>query len=231
MIPIKRSNKIYIYITVLSTIIVLLFSFGKDFVVSWSERELSGSISLNSSDLMDIISRTVSLSCILFFLWNKLLWKCPLFRKLSNFPDISGRWFGHYKRTSEGNDGKNHDYVIEIYQTYNDIRCYTYQDTTSGTASNGIHTRKLNSSNAYLADLFHEGNNEQYRLVFHWGGARTSDEQDPNLKGEYHGVTNLAYIRTDDYHQPRLEGKYFTNNKTSGDVEVTFVRKKCKRGF
>lgn len=231
MIPIKRSNKIYIYITVLSAIIALLFSFGKDFVISWREQQLSGSISLDASDLMDIFSRAVSLSCILFFFWNKLLWKCPMFRKFSNFPDVSGRWFGYYERTSEGNDGRKHDYVIEIYQTYNDIRCYTYQDTSARTAGNRTHARTENSSRTLLADLLHDGNNEQYQLVFHWGGARTTDEQDHRLGREYHGVTALNFSKGNDQIPAKLHGDYFTNQGTYGVVEVTFESKELKRGL
>lgn len=217
MTPVKRSNKIYVYITVLSAIIVVIYSFRKGLVSSWNGQSFNGSISLGFSDFTDIISRTVSLSCILFFLWNKLLWKLPLFRYFSNFPDISGRWHGKYERTSPGNDGQEHEYVIEIQQTFNNINCYTYQDT--------------NSSHAILADLLHDGNNEQFQLVFHWGGARTTNERNPNLRGEYHGITELDFIPKNGRDPAKLHGGYFTNQGTYGDVEVKFESKKRKKGL
>lgn len=217
MIPVKRSNKIYVYITVLSAIIVVIYSFRKGLISSWNGQSFNGSISLGFSDFADIVSRTVSLSCILFFLWNKLLWKWPLFRYFSNFPDISGRWHGTYERTSPGNDGQKHEYVIEIQQTYNTINCYTYQDT--------------NSSHAILSDLLHDGNNEQFQLVFHWGGARTTNERNPNLRGEYHGITELEFIPKNGRDNAKLHGGYFTNQGTYGDVKVTFKSKKRKKGL
>jgi hypothetical protein len=127
-------------------------------------------------------------------------------------PNLSGRWEGRYVRLSKGSDRMEHDYVLEIHQTYSTIHCITYQQT--------------GSSCSFTADIYESNDEAQYYLCFAWSGKpnqRTEKDGTLRWSGEFDGLTKLQLHPRVGDKTANMEGIYFTSRLTNGRVSVNFV--------
>lgn len=161
--------------------------------------------------LCKVGSYATTATAVLWLVWNTWLWRIPCVNAFSSVPDISGRWEGYYKRNGNGSDGKQHAYVLEIQQTFSTIWCTTYQDNQ--TSSAGI-----------IAELCTLPD-KRTSVVFHWAGTRKAEEQNKRLAPNYRGLTSLIYSKAIGEEPAKLEGDYFTDQGTTGYVDVKFVNK------
>lgn len=173
----------------------------------------------NIAAFLKCLSWTITLTPVFWFLFDKYLWKLPVVKEFIKIPDLSGRWRGIYKRTSPGNDGREHEYVLEITQKYSSVRCNTFQD---------------NGSNSYdlLCDLLNLPN-DKIAVAFYWyGEPHTETETDKTLKrvDEMHGFSRFTFTRNPNG-RSTLKGSYFTDRGTYGEVQLEFEGKELSDRF
>lgn len=154
----------------------------------------------------------------LWWLFDTQLWKSKYVNRVlklsSSFycPNISGRWTGTLTR-----DNRDHEFVIEIKQTYTSISCEAY--------SNHGYSKSL------CSELLYDEQNDRYSFVFLWQG-KTSVNTDgtPNPSNYFNGTTILTISENCD----KIEGSYFTNRspkQTKGDIVLNNRQKELKYAF
>lgn len=168
--------------------------------------------------LSSIVSGIWFVIIIIWWLFDKYLWKMECINKglrLSKkiyCPIITGRWKGTLTR-----DGKDHDFVIEIKQTYTTISCSTYS----------LHS----FSQSLCAELLYDQQNDIYSLVFLWQGktlVNPDGETDPT--NNFNGTTILRI--SDDCKE--MTGNYFTDRspkQTEGTIKLSKCQETLKNAF
>lgn len=172
----------------------------------------------NYTDATTLIS--VIWLIIIAFSWafENYIWKIKWVNKLLKFsknyycPDISGRWEGVLKR-----DNKDHDFVIEIKQTYTTISCCTYSHSSY--------------SSSFASEILYDQQNETYSFIYLWKG-----KTENNPDGTY-GPTDYFYgttiLRIND-NCTCLDGSYFTGRsptQTKGTIKLSDRQKELKNSF
>lgn len=147
-----------------------------------------------------------------FFWKNKWINnKLKLFKNLY-CPVIGGRWKGTLTR-----DGQEHDFVIEIKQTYTTISCVTYS----------LHSY----SKSLCAELLYDQQNNFYSFVYLWEG-KTSKKTDGNDESSnYFNGTTILKINDD---CKTMFGNYFTDrspNQTKGTISLICRQDQLKNAF
>lgn len=201
----RQTNKVIAWLAIFSGIIV----FG--FVFIWP---LKYSFSLGL--FFSCLSYGCTLTTLFWFAWDRFLWKWPIIRRLINTPNLSGRWIGTYQRTSPGNDGVAHSYVLEITQRYSTIWCDTYQE--NGSQSYGSFCELFDLLNGWLS------------VSFYWEGTpHTEQEKAKELQraDPYKGFTTLTYYPPNKKKKlpSELHGSYFTDRGTYGDINIKFEQR------
>lgn len=163
---------------------------------------------ISPENVISFIGYVSFATTLLWQLWDHWLWHWPLLRRISRVPNLSGRWAGFYRRLGEESDGRRHDYVLEIRQTFSVIRCSTYQN--NGTSSAGILSEVCDFADGRAC------------IVFFWEGIPQVTETCQRLKKEeYRGLTTLTYSPPPEKSKrAMLDGEYFTNRGTGGVVHV-----------
>jgi len=151
---------------------------------------------------------------ILFYVYNKWLWKMPILNLLVTVPDISGRYSGIVEFT--GQQIPNKECKIEIFQTASTIKIRLY---TLGSKSSSTNSTSLSGE-----FLDRDGHLSVNFIYYNFG----SDDK----KLDAHEGVNILNIHGTKK-KWRLEGKYFTNRQpqTRGHIEATFESVKTKGKF
>ncbi len=153
---------------------------------------------------------------IIWFLYEKYLWKFPFFRMmgwLCSTPDLNGRWEGTVDRHGENNP---HGFVLEVTQTMTKLQCYTYSENSSG--------------ESIVVKIMKDGVDKKYRLLSYWG-CKTKNKIEKSKFDKFNGVS-LMDINFEGG-QKILKDYYFTDREppTRGDVELKWVSKELFGGF
>ena len=172
------------------------------------------------STVIGIICVIISAVMMIFenFLWKvnfvqKIMMTVPIFDKYWT-PVLEGRWKGTLQR-----DNQDHDFVLEIKQTYTSISCVTYSHHSS--------------SSAISSDLLYDEQNNTYQLAFYWHAYTTRTQPNTGDKNVFNGFTVMNVI-LEDGHVSKLKGSYFTDRQpkqTHGTIKLFFEQKSLKQSF
>lgn len=167
------------------------------------------------SEVIGAISIAFGLGLTLF---EKVLWKTNIMRfaLFENYwtPVLEGRWVGELTR-----DGKPHDFVIEIKQSFNSISCITYS--------------KNSSSSAYATEILYNDQLKTYQLIYYWQAKTSSVQPNTGDNNIFDGFTVLEIIIKAG-NVTNLAGEYFTNRQpqqTRGKIFLSFQQKELKNSF
>lgn len=100
---------------------LLRFSLVRDFINKWEYLGIPSQITV------------LSLYAFLTFCFNHCIWKCHFFVKISDVPNLNGKWEGALSSShldSEGNPTKIR-MTLEIQQTWEKIKCVSTFDESS----------------------------------------------------------------------------------------------------
>lgn len=154
----------------------------------------------------------------LWWLFDNYLWKNKHINKILKFfpnfycPVIAGRWVGTLTR-----DGVEHNFVLEIKQTYTSISCEGYS--------------KHSYSKSLCSELLYDEQNSRYSFVFLWQGkTKVNPDGTQNPSNKFNGTSILKISENCDI----LQGAYFTNRapqQTKGDIFLDKRQKELKNTF
>lgn len=172
-------------------------------------------ISINT---FSTIISAISICLLLFWKWfDHTLWKNAFINQhlpdIFRTPIIEGRWEGSLVR-----DGEEHEFVIEIVQTFTSIYCKTFS--------------RSSSSESVFAEILLSADGLHHQLVYYWKGKTRNMRGAPgNATGEFCGFTILDMTLAEPV---KLEGFYFTDrqpDQTRGTISVKFKEKQLKNCF
>lgn len=192
-------------ILVLASIFDLLFNFIAPFITI-----LSNQLILKAPSNAVLIIGVLAL-------YNKTLWKYPIFRKLVTVPNLNGRYEGKLiSEYTDDNGNKIEKYcIIEITQTASSIKVYSYFEHDNDLLKNS-------SSISNLEDIYC-GNDNFYhiRFIYQNKGSNTKD----GFK-KHDGFNDLKYFPD----TKALMGPYFTDpeRQNKGLIEVRYISKQIK---
>lgn len=171
-------------------------------ILGWYISVLFFKLFPNWPNWMESISPMASYT-ILYFLFDKIIWKWKLFRTLSivTFPDLNGRWEG-FHRSSFKKNGKNIEVPthIEISQNFSSINIKGYYEKSE---SNSV------------TSSFKELGGEIFLYYTY--------DNDPNtLKGgtmqSHKGTAKIKYLARDN----KIKGFYWNSIGNQGDIVLKF---------
>lgn len=193
---------------------IVLWGFGVVLLIA----TLAFKIALDFNLLSKVISViSIVLGCILPLV-ERVLWKTPIMKLpfLENYwtPVLEGRWEGTLER-----DHVQHDFVIEIIQSFTFISCITYSEHSS--------------SSAYAAEILYDRHLKKYQLIYYWCGSTTNVQKNIGNSDTFEGFTVLN-ILIESGKIKGLTGQYFTNREpkqTKGKLNLVFRQKGLKNSF
>jgi len=169
-------------------------------------------------DYLRIPSNALIISGFLL-LYDRCLWKWPIFNLLVNVPNMSGRYVGQIRYTWK-NEAKSLDCCVEIHQTASKIHVRSFFKNMNG---------QRTESRSFIESMARgdDGNHSIY-LLYSNGGSKA------NRKLDHHeGANVLNYLQPTTGSPSKLTGYYFTNRQkpTKGEIEVVFESKNRKGEF
>ena len=160
----------------------------------------------------------VSLIGMFLFLYDKVLWKWPVFNLIINLPDMRGRYTGKISYSFSGVQGEK-ECAVEITQTSSRIKIHAY--------FNNQDKEKTKSKSLVESVEEEDGFYNLYLYYFNSGS------KENNTLDCHEGANMLKFIPADGDTPQKLIGHYFTDRKiqTRGAMEVKFETKKLKGTF
>lgn len=160
----------------------------------------------------------VSLIGMFLLLYDKVLWKWPVFNLIITVPDMRGRYTGTINYTFGGVKGEK-ECAIEITQTASKIKLHAY--------FNNAEAEKTKSKSLIESVEEEDGFYNLYLYYFNSGS------KENNLLDCHEGANMLKFIPANGDIAQKLVGHYFTDRKiqTRGAMEVQFETKKLKGTF
>lgn len=170
----------------------------------------------------NIVSEIVSIFSIvlglILTLIEKKLWKT----RVMNLPFFDGYWTPILEGRWEGileRDGKSHNFVLEIIQSFTSISCITYTEHST--------------SSAYATEILFDEQLNVYKLVYYWNGISMNTIEQNRDSEKFEGFTVLDII-IQKGKAIKLNGTYFTNRQpqqTKGKIKLDFKQKTLKYFF
>lgn len=176
---------------------------------------------LNKTNLDEILTFVGVFWSIVGFLWwsfDNYLWKIKFINRMLRFspnfycPVIEGRWSGTLTR-----EDVDHDFVIEIKQTYTTVSCEGYT--------------KHSHSKSLCSELLYDEQNNCYSFIFLWQGKTSVDVNGNKNPSNYFTGTSILKVSES---CNKLQGSYFTNRsprQTKGDILLDKRQKELKNAF
>lgn len=167
----------------------------------------------NLSNGARAISSGITLTTFFWVFYFSTGWKLWGFRKLFYRPNLSGTWGGVLKSDWKDKNGKtvgDIEFYIVIRQSFLRIHFTTFTDSFIGTSYSETLSLKKEIGLKNVAYLY-----------------RKETSQDDN-EALQEGASELRLI---DSEPRKLEGKYWSNRKTNGKIDVSFVSEKTVDSF
>ena len=144
----------------------------------------------------------VSIFGLLWFLFDRWLWKVRLIRNLLLVPDLNGSWRCVGKTVSKGDQKVEYDWEAQITICQSWSKILVRLETTQS------------SSKSIAASLYHEGD-QRYRLIYHYANDPKPSEQELR---RHSGLTDLLFDATVE----TAAGRYFTDGDrlTVGEMQL-----------
>lgn len=140
-------------------------------------------------------------------------WKLWALNKIFYRPNLSGTWSGILKSDWKNENGEkigDIEFYIVIRQSFLRIHFTTFTDSFIGTSYSETLSLKKETGLKNVAYLYRK---------------ETSQDDDKFLQ---EGATELRLI---DSNPRKLEGKYWSNLKTNGKIDVSFISKEIVDSF
>lgn len=164
---------------------------------------------LNGRTLMGIrIEAPASMTILglILYIYDKWLWKMPLFKLIMNVPNMSGRYKGGVRFVKDGEKRELPAY-IEISQTSSNLKIHTYFKDS----------REVSTNSQSLIEEIILGNNGFYDIYFFYlnTGSKQSGELDC-----HEGANVIRFHPKQGNDVQSLAGYYFTNRsvQTRGEI-------------
>lgn len=167
----------------------------------------------NLSNGARAISSGITLTTFFWVFYFSTGWKLWGFRKLFYRPNLSGTWGGILKSDWKDKNGKtvgDIEFYIVIRQSFLRIHFTTFTDSFIGTSYSETLSLKKEIGLKNVAYLYRK---------------ETSQDDNEVLQ---EGASELRLI---DSVPRKLEGKYWSNRKTNGKIDVSFVSEKTVDSF
>lgn len=143
---------------------------------------------------------------ILFWIaYFNFAWKIPIIRLLIYKNNLNGTWIGNYQSTGEDKQTYEGEIVLVIRQSFLSLNVNSY-------------TEKYLSF-SYAESLLSNVDNSRNQLIYLY----SQNQFEPTKEGVRRGASEL--ILTIDSDDSKLFGEFWTNNKTTGHMNVTRVSK------
>ncbi|SHG52119.1 hypothetical protein SAMN05443144_13212 [Fodinibius roseus] len=206
----KLSFRYYKTKKLIVTILALAVGFDVGFEFIQSYLHQSGEFILRAPTNTAIIAS-------LLVVYDKYLWKYPVFNSLVKVPNLNGRYTGYIEYERDGQKNKM-DTVVEIIQTASEIQINTYFNSENHENTHSISlVENIRSENGHYSVYF-----------FYFNSGTKIDE----YLDCHEGANELKVIMNGN--TPRkLTGNYFTNRKeqTRGKMKVNFTSTELKHEF
>lgn len=159
---------------------------------------------------------TAAILGVLLYLYDKWLWKWPVFNQLVTVPDISGR----YETEIIGSSG-NAVGFLEIVQRASGVSVKSYSFNDQSTHTN---------SKTDVAEIVAEPDGTVF-LYSHYSddGAANNNDLHPHK-----GASILKFIPASGNNPKRFEGRYFTNRtptQTKGEYNAKWISNELQHSF
>lgn len=195
---IRKEAAIYLQLGSLVTIwVLILLASGAELKINW--------------EAVKKLPEVVTLYSLLYLLFTLWAWRLPIFQGwLVPFPDLQGTWAGVLQSTWNGSNTPQPKLpvpiVIAIKQSFSSISCVMYsRESTSLSAS---------------AQLLRQEDELPLRLSFTYHNHPRANVRE---RSEMH--YGAAILRVVTHPERMLEGQYWTDRKTTGDLQVLFRSK------
>jgi len=155
----------------------------------------------------------------ILLLYDKVLWKYPLFNWLVKVPNISGRYEGMI--TYHWDDKpQSKECVIEVVQTASKIKMCSY--------FNNEHNQ-MTVSKSLVEDIRQEEDGHFAVYLFYLNEGSKKD----GVLDCHEGANKVKYLPGKNRHKAKLIGHYFTNRNTQtrGEMEADFQSRTLKGKF
>lgn len=160
-----------------------------------------------------------SLILTLLLLYDRVLWKYPLFSRLVKVPNMAGRYEGHITFKWDGQE-RQKPCAIEIVQSASSVNLRSYFNNPEEEKTCGM---------SMVEDIKKEADDHYALYVFY---LNEGSKKDGKLDC-HEGASKLRYLPRTVERPAALVGHYFTNRKTQtrGEMEVTFTSHQRKGRF
>lgn len=153
----------------------------------------------------------------LYLVFTKWLWRLPIFRGwLIPFPDLQGTWKGTIRTTwvdpSTGTTPDPIPVILVIRQTFSTLSC-------------AMHTKE--SSSFSTAASFHVADDSEAKMIT-YVYTNTPRVSVRDRSAVHEGAATLRVATTPEL---RLEGEYWTNRKSTGEMQLRRISRKLVDGF
>jgi len=167
----------------------------------------------NISNGLRAISFGITSTTLFWAFYFSYGWKFWAFNKIFYRPNLSGTWSGILKSDWKNENGDkigDIEFYIVIRQSFLRIHFTTFTDSFIGTSYSETLSLKKETGLKNVTYLYRK---------------ETSQDDDEFLQ---EGATELRLINSN----PRkLEGKYWSNQKTNGKIDVSFISKEIVDSF
>lgn len=139
-------------------------------------------------------------------LYNRLLWRLPVFRWLTGIPNISGSWSGYVTRSQSRSKKEKVPVQLIVNQNWTKIDLLLEAAETVSEA---------------MSVAMHVENTDRIRIIWTYSVRSRKMTEQKNLHGR--GVTDVV-VRIDKG-QRTMEGSFFSSKLRGGHLILTAIRK------
>ena len=159
----------------------------------------------------------ISIDVIIFMIFAKWMWKLPIFQGwLISFPVIEGTWEGTIKSTwinpKSKKPSKSLKAFLVVRQSLFNISCTLF-------------TKEMKSV-SLAAEFIIDDQNGSKKIIYSYTSTPKVEFRDSSIVHD--GTANLEIIMSP---IQKLTGEYWTNRKTTGQIDLKFKSKKLIEDF
>jgi len=201
---VRREAVIWINLaTVVITWVILIFLSTRELQISW--------------EAVKLLPEVVTGYTVLYLIFVTWIWRLPILQGwLVTFPDLQGTWQGTLSTTWQhpGTDktAPPIPIILVIKQSFDSISCVLYTQES------------ISYSNAALLSEEEESGLKKLSYVY-------TNTPELNARGRSPIHDGAAILRIISTPKRSLKGEYWTNRKTTGEIELTFRSRKLLENF
>ena len=182
------------------------------FLVFYAMYQVRGSPNLNLKTIFQILPTVVSIDLVFYWIFVYFLWRLSVFKNwLVPFPNLNGTWKGEIRTTwtdpETGERPRPIPAILTIKQSFLHISCV-------------MRTAEM-TSRSLTGGFVLDKENQLERLVYTYDSNPIQRVKERNPQD--YGTVSFNIVQEQKQH--KLEGEYWTDRKTTGDIEMSFWKK------